>query len=366
VLSVDDDQIVWVDLVTGDRTLALDTPSLPEKISDVDFDEPRQRLLIASERRTISSLSLADGRTESLLNFSHAVGSGPDIFINTRSAVDSRNNRLFVEGAGNNLLALDLGTLERFDFARPLVPGSTWDGVTITALSLDGQAEHLYLVDSNTKSVVEVDLASRMSRIVSSPVHGSGPQLVYAQGLSVDDANGLLYITGAYGVSAQRNGLLSIDIATGARKLIYDTPNAVAQPWATLRQNLYDVDNGRVIAVTQGGSIVAIDVRTGQRSSLAAGSDIPEAQQGTPESMAWDSTPGRVLVQFRQTVSSVDIVTGTYTQAGYAEAPMSYDSERAVMYSPERSMSYLSNRYTSTVVAVDRYTGARAVIARPE
>ncbi|PLW69958.1 PQQ-binding-like beta-propeller repeat protein [Pseudohalioglobus lutimaris] len=364
VLAVDEERILWVDLASGDRSLAVDEPNMPDSITDVDYDETGQRLVIASEYDHLSALSLVTGDRQELMSITleNAIGGGPEVPGGALSVADSERNRLYVfDERKVQLVSIDLDTLE-----RTLLAAKLQGGAYVPAAALHPTEPYLYYISHNS-ALMRVNVETGVQEVVSSDSIGGGINLRQIAGLSVDAEHGLIYASGVIG-QWNRNGLVSVDIATGARKLVADIGNIDFDHPSALKLNLYSASQDRVIATTQGGNVIAINVHSGQRSPIYAGSG-----EESIESIAWDSTPGRILVGFDPTgfdryspatsldIRSIDLESGTPAGVLEGAMPFAFDSTRALIYNVG---DLLGNGETGQAYAIDRYTGAVATIAR--
>ena len=372
VLAVDEDRILWVDLTTGSRSLAMENPNMPDAITDVDFDEPGERLVVANSLNRLSALSLDTGEWGELSTLNRAVGSGPALPPAALSLADNTRRRLYVIDKYNlRLLAVNLDTLEREVIATDLVPGN-FGNILMTAPALDSVAGMFYFFDLYTRQLIGVDLSSGSVHVITSPTVGSGPGLSSVTGLTVDEQQGLIY---AAGVSRNPDnyyeGLISIDIATGSRALVSRAEQDSGSDEQPPQGVLYDAENDRVLAITANGTVLAIEPTSGQRTVLFDSEGLAESQESEflfePQSMAWDSTPGRLLVQrycvatsCSLDVRSIDLGSGQRSIIMRNMPPVAFDPVNALIYSTGGL-----GRAVATD-ATDRYSRESVTIAYPE
>ena len=345
---------------------------MPDAITDVDFDEPGERLVVANSLNRLSALSLETGEWGELSTLNRAVGSGPALPPAALSLADNTRRRLYVIDKYNlRLLAVNLDTLEREVIATDLVPGN-FGNILMTAPALDSVAGMFYFFDLYTRQLIGVDLSSGSVHVITSPTVGSGPGLSSVTGLTVDEQQGLIY---AAGVSRNPDnyyeGLISIDIATGSRALVSRAEQDSGSDEQPPQGVLYDAENDRVLAITANGTVLAIEPTSGQRTVLFDSEGLAESQESEflfePQSMAWDSTPGRLLVQrycvatsCSLDVRSIDLGSGQRSIIMRNMPPVAFDPVNALIYSTGGL-----GRAVATD-ATDRYSRESVTIAYPE
>lgn len=364
VLAVDEEQVLWVDLTSGVRSIALENPSMPKEITDIDYDEVGQRLIIAHDLNSLSALSLSTGDLHELLrvDIEKPIGEGAEVPWGSRpplSIVDSQRNRLYIfDEINEQLVSVDLTSLKRTVLATGLP-------TYMSAAVLDPSATHLYYIASSSDKLMRLDIETGIRDVVTSASIGAGIPLRNITGLSVDSSRGLLYASGDIGRGI-RNGLVSVDINTGARKLIMEVPVHELRLFRyghALQLNLYDADGDRVLVTTRHGNVLAIDLESGKRSRI-----YRRLYQDDPiYSIAWDSTPGRILIGVElhtvtpMQVRSVELESGAVVEVTDEIARFAFDPSRALFYSVE---DLLRNGERGQAFAIDRYSGDMAVIAR--
>ncbi len=356
LIAIKGTDILGVDPVTGDRQRLLEDPNIPANIDDMDYDPVNQRLLITTDRSRISALDLGDGSLQTLLEVHRAVGSGPDVESWKLGIVDSAARQLY-NFDYDRLMALDLKTLQREVVVPKLPPGG------IAGPALDAEGTQLYFGVRGL--VLAANLTSGAITLVAPSAQGSsGPALWDINSLSVDYDNGLLYASAAYEPDYAFHGLISIDIATGARELLVEAPDATKD----MPLNLYDADQHRVIGVRENGEVLAIDPRTGETRLLTDNTGLAQEQQvQKPTGVAWDSAPGRILVWslYRGSILSIDLSTGARSIVGCKGTRISFDRASAVFFGnlgDDDLSLYACDRYTGSVVTVARQDGAGYIV----
>lgn len=373
VLALDPSGVLEVDTTSGDREMKLANPRLPEEISDISFDETNNRLLIAHKSNTISALDLATGELTAVIAFSRAVGSGPEFSSLLPGVMDSANQRILaVTRRGNALMSIELNTLERDVIASDLGVNDTFRMKVAAAVMNASGTKLYYAIDKSfirqrdRGDIMVVDLQTGIVERISTNNSATGPELRRTRGLSLNAAGGLLYLTADYGRPA-RSGVLSVDIATGTRRLISSHTQGPDQIGATLAAHLYDSGGMRLIALTPEGAITAVDLQSGNRETLVQPS--PEQRPyNFANNISWDTMPNTVLFagSYRESpltrLQSVNLLTGEREELKGDVYDFVFDSMTSRIFSSRDNVETRADE----LLAMDRDTPGSVVIARPE
>jgi hypothetical protein len=122
-------------------------------------------------------------------------------------------------------------------------------------------------------SLVAVDLASGVRRIVSDPSTGNGPRFLGPRAVALDGGRALVLATNADGVSDDEDEehltLFAVDLASGDRSILSDSFTGEGRPFDEPRDIALA---GDLALVTDGWSVIAVDLATGNRSVVSNGS----------------------------------------------------------------------------------------------
>ncbi len=366
VITVDDERVMEVDVDSGKRSIVLDNINLPEGVTDIDYDETGNRLLIAEGMSELKYLDLSSGEYQDVLRVTpgNPVGAGavfPDIIRWGLPVLDDVRNRLFIfQPQDGQIYQIDLDTLER----SKITPEPSIETHRPYAAVVDTETGYLYF-EGGSGEIWRLDPENGSQVLVTSNDTQSGTLLYWVMGLSVDSQRGLLYASGGVAHANSKAGLVAIDMATGNRRLIAEVPRGANFPPA-LQKNIYDSENDRVIATTSGNDVVQIDVSSGEVTYLYDGSD---GEYGYTESLALDAATGRIIFGLTAVATkemaetrSLDVETGTYEVLSEVPAGFAYDQERALFFVLN---DVLRNGISGQVFAIDHFGVNTAVVARP-
>ncbi|MBI5433896.1 MAG: hypothetical protein HZA52_13780 [Planctomycetes bacterium] len=324
VLVVDSvtDAVLAVDVTTGDRTTIAST-SAGTSGGAYDAENCAQRLLADANGGTvqalqfdgIESIDLATSQHTWLTSNARGLGQAPRMMPATSRPVrDTRNERFLVSCQPEvrwQLLSVDPLTGDRADLPvddsvttlrfpggvafesrsglvvlqREVTYGSyvlvgldpitgatvdlsTPDAFISTQLALDPHGERVFL--SNYDRVVAFDGQSQQWSTVSSSSVGTGPALVWLNGLTYDAVHDVLYATEEQSTAQ----VLTIDPTTGARTTIASKTVGSGPVPLVPRGTALDLARNRLI-VADGGwdALLAIDLTTLERRVLTKTGD---------------------------------------------------------------------------------------------
>ncbi len=272
-----------------------------------------------------------------------------------------------------SLYSIDLLTGEREMISGP----HRGEGPSIEPFDLmDASNGRLFLASSEfeepVQQILEVDLATGNRSVISSAEKGSGYALNLTQDFVVDALAEKAYIADF------ENALIEIDIASGDRRLVSGPEAAYFSNLVFEQGNDIEVDQGRgfvYISSRETAKVIAIDIRTGERTSV-----VPSRRGDGPganmiRSIAYDSVRDKIVIgnQVVQTQSPqimlVDPVTG---DRSILSGPGMDDGVETTTYIGTLKIDMLSGDiYTldslfGEIVRIDRETGHRSILFRSE
>ena len=180
--------------------------------------------------------------------------------------VDAANDRLLaIDGANDEIVAINLATGARTVLspsAGSSSPSRLHSGIGI---ALDAVNQFVYVPVGLTYSVVRINLANGVRSVISSGAIGAGAPLVSPSGIVFDNVTNagaprLLVVDGSI--------IVAIDPVTGNRALL---PVGTGPALSAALSIVLDPLGQRVIVNDQDGTLVAVALATGNRTTLAGG-----------------------------------------------------------------------------------------------
>ena len=226
-------------------------------------------------------------------------------------ALDTANNRALVSDR-NALIAVDLTTGERTLISNSTTgTGPAFVGSTPRGLAFDTANNRALLVD-NVNGLIAVDLTSGNRTIVSGGTTGTGPAFAGPQGLAFDAVNNRVLVLNS------ANSLIAVDLANGNRTLVSGGfPGSITGtgPAFGFPQGLaLDAANNRAL-VTDGTSLIAVDLDNGDRTPVSDGTTGSGTSFLNPQALTLDAANNRALVVDRSRLAlfAVDLANGDRT-----------------------------------------------------
>jgi hypothetical protein len=290
------DSIVSVDQLSGDRSV-LSELSRGEGARlidplDVVLDAEHGELLVNDRFGGVVAVEMSDGdrRTVSA-GFAYGI------------ALDRAGRRLLavVGDFDSRLEEIDLTTGNR----TIISDANTGTGPLLDAprrVAFCAQTQRAFVTDLGLDAVLEIDIATGNRREVSGPSRGNGQDLVFALGIVVTDTQQLFV--------GNNLSLLRIDIVTGDRTVVSgdgvgEGPPVVA-PWSL---KVDPTKSRAVIATTT--SLISVDLASGDRRLITDASFTDGTfAGGTGVAVDWDSNVA-MAVDAALGVALIDIATGT-------------------------------------------------------
>lgn len=328
LVIADDGAFTTVALSTGDRA-SIPTGTGPgvQTPSALTWDDANGRALVLDDGvDALVAVDLATG--DSIVISSSSDGLQPALSQPTDLILDAANGRvLVIDKVSDALMAIDLTTGMRTELSGDTVgAGAIW--YTPQALTWDTEAGRVLVFDgflfsggfTNGDAVVSVDLSTGDRQIISFTGYvydgyvGTGPRLPNAHSMALDATGDrviiaddrrmlavqrvsgdrsfpwpgqvlaapvALALTGADSmvvVDTSIDGLVEVDIATGAHSLLWDNNNAIGEIMVAPRDIVIDATRNRWLvpdyfdadALDYVTRIFAIDMTTGARTELSA------------------------------------------------------------------------------------------------
>lgn len=419
VLDSGHDAILSVNLTNGGRTsfsdsLAPDTNNTFNQISAVAHDPANDRLLVLDQNRkalvgvnvsTGARTVVSDAYTPNKSNmFSHPIdvvmqggtalvlddylgtifsvnlGSGsrtilsaPDVPDSTnvlsapsQMVLDSGNTRLLVisdAGTSPAIIAVNLVSGSRSILSDNTTPNNRTAFIQPRDITLDIVNNRALVLDKATKRIVAVDFNSGARTPVAGGLPNSAVPLFQPNDIALDIANNrALVVNGnVLASSLYYEGLIAVDLTTGARSLISDntTPDA-NNPFTTPPRGVaLDSANSRALVLTE-TSLYGVNLSTGARTLIASGF-------ANAKKMAFDSANKRVLVTRGNAVYATHLGTGVTTvfsdnTTPNANNPLASPTAIAIDSVNNRAL-VLSSSSPHSLVSINLNTGARTLIS---
>ncbi|HED52356.1 MAG TPA: hypothetical protein ENI83_02250 [Gammaproteobacteria bacterium] len=375
-LSVETGDIALNGADNVDEVIIEAGPLLSKPRSPV-LDSVNNRVFLLDSWRRVVSVDLKNGARTIVSD-----ESTPDSVNVLRRPVDmvldGANQRLLVvDMFSRSVLAVDLTTGARTvvsDATTTVVSDATTDeGINAfespVALALDNQSEILYVSDNGLNAVLSVDLNSGARKVLSdSPDNGNS---IFSPGdLVLDSTNKRLLVLDFY--QSYQKDVVSIDLATGVRTILSgngqpDTENEFSSPAALALDEL----NSQLFVADPGlPAVVAVDLETGRRTILSD-NDAPDNARNAlqkPVGLALDRRNNRLLLtdQGLDALLAVDMRSGSRTILSDGRLPDANNglgSPNDVLIDRANRRLLVADSVLDAVVAVDLETGARTIIS---
>lgn len=250
------------------------------------------------------------------------VGTGPPFFNPKAIALFGAGTQaLVLDGNGPRLIQVDLVSGDR-TIVSDATTGAGAPLVTPFDLAIDEASDRAFVCESNpVPFVVEIDLATGDRTPFSGNGAGSGATIdSNLTGLSIDTALDRLFVT-------MDDALLSVSLTTGERTIVSD--NTFEGPVLDNASNpLHDPGENQVYLTTRpanGIIVTAVDLLTGDRTTLSDATTGVGPALTTPRSLVGDFSMARVLAVQTDSILAIDLFTGdrselTSTTAGIGPA----------------------------------------------
>lgn len=159
-------------------------------------------------------------------------------------------------------------------------------------MEVDRAGDRVLAVDPSLDAVIEVDLATGVSRVISSPDVGTGPVLTNLRSVTLDAARDRALVT-----DQASSAVVAIDLDTGNRSIVADATVGAGPVIEWPEDSVVDTARNRVLILDSlADALVAIDLDTGERS-LVSGAGVGAGPSFVSVTrMALDAAANRVLV----------------------------------------------------------------------
>ena len=215
--------------------------------------------------------------------------------------------------------------------------------------AFNASTSQYYSVDFTTNALYSAR-AGEAPVVVSDAMIGSGPLLNNPTGIEIDEGTGVAYVMDG-------SVVLAIDLATGARRTL-------ASGFFSLSGLTADLANQRLYLAEAGGNIYSVDIAAGTRRLVSSGFGTLSTAD-----IAYDSATQNLIVarDFPAQIELIASASGTRTiVTGTAAATCgpTLASPRSVAFDTARQIAYVTDDLHDGIIAVDLGTGCRQLIAK--
>ena len=318
---------------------------------------------------TVSVTDVA-GNTTASADTASIINRGPQLVGYTGVDFDPTGNQLVaIDNRSDAVYGFDATTgIGRLISAGPS-PGAQLGQFSPIVLKVDATRNRALFVDYQLDALVAVDLATG-ARSIASPPQGAGDPttLEVANDLALDPANNR-----AFAYNFVTNTVIAMDLDTATRSIVASDTVGTG-PLTSLLGLVYDdvttPGSPRLLASSFVGvgesDIIAIDVATGNRSTLSSGTQFigtgPELK-GTM-SLMLDAANGRLLTADNNVfgIMAVDLATGDRSLVmddNAGTGPMMYPTIGAT-YDPATQRLFSQQALDDDLIVTDLDTLARS------
>ncbi len=257
----------------------------------------------------------------------------------------------------------------------PLAPG--WNALTVTATSRDGSTvsrvasridsepaisgisgiavvpgqERAVLLDGDR--LLEMDLATGIRRIASDETHGTGPDIPLSAAIAFA-VDRVLVLASDGGSSF----VLAVDPERGDRTILSDDAHGVGPAFAA---GAIAFDGTRALVVAAAGDgLVAIDLATGDRTSLPSGTGTSVVH---PAGLAVDGDRAFAIEDDTRAVIGFDLVTGDRVVVSDDDLGSGPPFVDAASIAVDASGLLVADRWLGALFRVDASTGDRTILS---
>jgi len=276
-------------------------------------------------------------------------GTGDDFgYIGSLGIDASRNRALAIDGS--RMIAIDLSSGNRSEFTDELDRPRS--------LAIDAAGDRVIVLDGT--SVIAADLGTSILSVLSNDTTGTGPELTQANYIAFDATRNTALVTG------YRDTVFQVDLATGSRSVLSDGSNGAGPQLQSAHEIVVDAARSRALVSDKNDgydAIIAVDLSSGNRSTLFASARGTGPFIDDPRDVTLDAARGRLLVADPGSdgdhILAVDIRSGDRTVlAAYPTG-----NPEGIAIDEARDRVLLSDTTDNALYAMDPVTGARTVIA---
>lgn len=302
------DSIYAIDLSSGERSIFSDSST--EDVSKpflqpegLFIDESNNTLWVSDrEESAIFAVDLTTG--ERSLASNNSIPNSTTPFLHPKELLISATNtsEILVLDNGNGIVAMDTVTGSRRVFSNNLTPNGLNPFGELSGIIYDS-SNHRYIVGGSQTSLMTIDDQTGARELLSSSIipNVNEPLISNLQTLTLDaERNRVLIVSRS---EEQRSKLISVDLDSGERTLFSDEtkPNNL-NLFSGLTEVIYDESMGfALVADSEQGAILAIDIITGERVFLSRGQSATNTGVGCDCDLSeYDRCIGNQIVQRRE------------------------------------------------------------------
>lgn len=326
---------------------------------------------------TVSVTDLA-GNTTASADSASITNRGPQLVGYVGVAFDSNGNQLVaVDRYADRVYGYDATTGVGRLISEGPAPGALPNQFSPTVLQVDATRNRALYIDYQIDALVAVDLATG-TRSIASPSQGANhpTSMVVANDLALDPANNR-----AFAYNMMCNCIIAMDLDTATRSIISSASVGGGDPFPTsllglVYDNVTTPGTPRLLSNSFVGfgvhDIVAIDVATGNRSTLSSANlaiGTGPSLEGTMSIML-DPVRKRLLTADNNIfgIMAVDLATGNRSQLMDQNAgtgPMMYPTIGAA-YDPDTNRMFSQQVLDDELIVTDLDTLARTNFISPD
>src|SRR5688572_11979753 len=274
--------------------------------------------------------------------------------------LDQANGRAFVaDGGADAVFEVSLATGIRTRFADTGALSSR-KATAPRVIVLDAQRNRLLVLDSYIEAIVAFDLTTRQRTVLSGESTSTGPRFQSANDLALDSARNRVLVT-----SPAPAAVIAVDLDSGVRTVLSDATNSGP---------MFAIPSAIAIDFTRGEALVAdlqhpyalyaVHLTSGARRVLSS-STVPNAQEAfdTVTTMTIDAVNDRALLpQFFGRVLAVDLASGqrTVMSAGSSGVRLLYEADDIAV---DADRALVLDRHQRGFVAADLADGSQTLFS---
>jgi hypothetical protein len=363
--------VIAVDLATGDRSALSGFGAGAGPVfgnpRDIDIDAANNRALVAdSTLDAIVAVDLTSGDRTILSD--DTTGTGAAFSIPESISLDSANNRLLVVELNGLLIAVDLTTGDRTEIAETRTAYGI-NGTRLAGVATDSANNQALLSDSTVDAIHAIDFATGGRTILSDSRTGAGDDSTYlwgVRGLSLDRDRNRLVLS-----NSNSRSMMAIDLSSGDRSFVSNSSIGAGPLFGFSRFLDVDAANNRAVTPDGSNSLFAVDLDSGDRTILSDNAGVGTGPAFVaPLDVVVDSANNRAGVLDQVTgLLRVDLGTGDRTIAsdGATGSGPLWSNPYALEIDIPNDVAYVlelaSSPTESVIYAVDLASGDRTVLS---
>jgi glucodextranase-like protein len=300
----------------------------------------------------------------------------------TSMVLDAGNDRLLLADGNRHAIlqvALATGRISTFSSADVGVGPALW---SVAGLAMDTANHRVLVADATADALIGIDLATGNRTIVAPALSYRGATNIVAistgtVGLAIDFTRDIAYVSRAsISNEGTYQGVLAIDLGTGARTLVSGYIGPIASPvgnGASLyepRDVVFDdsTSPARLLVADYGGVVFSVDPTTGDRVVLSSNQVGTGPALGNVRRMQLDSAHHRLLASNSgagtvDSVIGIDLITGNRTTITDATTPGPAIQAPFVLALDNAKMrAYVMGSPSTAIFSVDLADGSRSLV----